>query len=225
MRTARGRRRAGARLAAAASCASASRCRWRSWRGASTRATSWVSRRLALVEELPAEIQEHVRAGELAGARGDEVPGAVGARQRADAVRAGRGASAGQRPTQPRGRRALRRLARRAARRRASCVLTDAAAVPARAGEAAARPTGRDERRRSSCSDDLGALGGDRPARAPAPARRRVRGACSPAEREEVARCSAQAQRRRARRSVDRAATRRSADAGPEHAGSDPRAA
>ena len=43
---------------------------------------SWVSRRLALIQALPAAIQEQVRAGTLERARGDEVSGAVGARQR-----------------------------------------------------------------------------------------------------------------------------------------------
>ena len=43
---------------------------------------SWVSRRLALIQCLPASVQEHVRARGSERARGDEVSGADGARGR-----------------------------------------------------------------------------------------------------------------------------------------------
>ena len=43
------------------------------------RSTSWVSRRLALVELLPEAIQQQVREGKLGAQSGDEVSGARGA--------------------------------------------------------------------------------------------------------------------------------------------------
>ncbi len=45
------------------------------------RSVSWVSRRLALVQELPDVVQQRVQRGEIVAHGGREVPGAVGARQ------------------------------------------------------------------------------------------------------------------------------------------------
>ena len=111
----RGRDGAGARVAVARARRAGSRCRWRISGRRFARSASWVSRRLALVEELPEAIQDARAARRAAGPRGHEIPGPLGARQRRRLCAPG-GGHCRQGAHQSRGRPALRRLARGPAR-------------------------------------------------------------------------------------------------------------
>lgn len=72
---------------------------------------SWVSRRLSLVKKLPPELQRRVQQGAARPARGDEIPGAHGARQ-SQGVPAARGESGQEEAEQPADGGPLRGLAR-----------------------------------------------------------------------------------------------------------------